>query len=344
MPRWGGNMAAHFWVRPVGLAISLMLAGCGETDLIFVTSTTGGVNLDTTTQQLSIGYDRTEGYLGPRFSDGSVVPALASFHGTASAKNQNVRDLFAAGDAAVTIAKGTAATSPELPAGSYETASKGRVFVGTSTNAGLKVGFDGPNAVTVNVGYRRNVLGVISPGVITRNNTSTLVYPSVIASVDAAASVSTPDATESTVSQFLLVGKAADEAAQKPGSAVTAGFAEDATKAFMGDKWLKTAEAERAAAEELLACYDEGILKAPLDKRDEFRAKFWKDSADAGIFPNTDDQMGMLNEISAPMPGDPVAADINFRSSLMVPSGNGDRAYKIKKLYDSVCGNKEGDE
>lgn len=306
-----------------GLTLSLLLVGCGDKDLVFVTSTTAGLNFDSTTQQLNIGYDRTEGYLGPRFADGSVVPALAAFHGSASVGQQSVRDLYAAGKAAVTIANGgNDAKASDPPADNTEPPTPlGRVFVGTSTSAGIKVGFDGATAAHVNVGYRRSVLGVVSPGIVNRGGKSVLVYPSVVASVDAANAISSPDATESKVGQFLIVGEAADRAALNPALPITEGFRNSAAAAFASDHWMAVAEDEVKVGSKINDCYDRKITSTEIKDREKLRSKFWGDAASKKIYPDTQNQQDYLNYLEKILKYDPVKADTVFKNSFKLSTG-----------------------
>ena len=53
------------------------LTGCTD-QVIFITKTSVGIDADTTLAAVSIAYDRTDGYLGPRYEDGSIPPVVSS--------------------------------------------------------------------------------------------------------------------------------------------------------------------------------------------------------------------------------------------------------------------------
>lgn len=322
-------------VRIAGMTsiCAIALGGCNATDLLFVTSTTAGVNADTTTQQLSIGFDRTEGYVGPRFPNGEVVPALASFDGTGSVTSPKGRDLFSTGDAAVIIAKGsqpgTAYVPPEAPADAAPAVE--RVFVGTATNIGLKVGFSAESAASVNLGYRRAVVGIISPGV-TRDEAGKAhyIYPSVIASSDARGLISTPTETKGRVSQFILVGRAAEVAADNDMFGIKRGFEEDAKASFTSAAWVANTESESKAALAFLACYDKVVAATP-----EKRPEIWAATGSARLYPGASNQEEVVKSLTV-LP-DFAAADVEFRDNFLIPNGVSGRAEKLAALTKIYC-------
>lgn len=312
---------------------AIALGGCNATDLLFVTSTTAGVNADTTTQQLSIGFDRTEGYIGPRFPNGEVVPALASFDGTGNVTSPKGRDLFATGDAAVIIANNgqpdTTYVRPEAPADAAPAVE--RVFVGTATNIGLKVGFNAESAASVNLGYRRAVVGLISPGVAHDTaGKAHYIYPSVIASSDARGLISTPTETKGRVSQFIIVGRAAEVAAKNEQFGITSGFEEDAKASFTSAAWVENTESESKAALAFLACYDKVIKDTP-----EKRPEIWAATASARLFTGAADQEVEVTGLKENT--DLAAADREFRENFQFTSGVAGRTERLAALTKIYC-------
>ncbi|MCW0182678.1 MAG: hypothetical protein OJI70_12960 [Zavarzinia sp.] len=312
---------------------AIALGGCNTTDLVFVTSTTGGVVADTTTQQLSIGFDRTEGYIGPRFPNGQVVPAMASFDGTGSVSSPKGRDLFATGDAAVIIANNglpdTAYVPPEAPADAAPAVE--RVFVGTATNIGLKVGFSGTSAVAVNLGYRRAVIGIVSPGVARDATDKTrYIYPSVIASSDARGLISTPTETKGRVNQFILIGRAAEVAASSDKFGIRSGFEDDAEASFTSAAWVANTESESKAALAFLACYDKVIKDAP-----QKRPEIWATVASARLYTGAPDQAAIVEDLTAIT--DMAEADRDFRENFLFTSGVSGRAERLAALTKIYC-------
>ena len=66
-----------------GFALSLIfITGCstlGKDNILFMTKTSLGVDVDTKPPTLEIGYDRKEGTISPTFQDGKVLSQVASF-------------------------------------------------------------------------------------------------------------------------------------------------------------------------------------------------------------------------------------------------------------------------
>lgn len=174
------------------------LAGCTNPDsVLFVTKTSISVlDADTKPPQISIAYDRTEGFIGPRFENGAVPPVYGSIESDAAILNPKVRQLYATGDAAELVTGGT-------PADCYkDLAGEARLmFFGTTTNTGLKITFGttgAPGAVALpdsfSFGFRRKEFSLIPVGETVRQSGPDCTpdtsgvrikrYPAVLASID----------------------------------------------------------------------------------------------------------------------------------------------------------------
>ena len=86
------------------LVLSLvLLGGCGlgEENILFMTKTSVGVDVDSTPPTLDIGFDRKEGTISPVFASGEVLPQMAGFSSELGFINQAIGQSFATGTAAV---------------------------------------------------------------------------------------------------------------------------------------------------------------------------------------------------------------------------------------------------
>jgi hypothetical protein len=80
----------------------LAMAGCTTTnDVLFVTKTSLGLDFDAKPASASIAYDRTEGYIAPRYDNGEIPPVVASIKSDAKIFNPKIKQVYATGDAAV---------------------------------------------------------------------------------------------------------------------------------------------------------------------------------------------------------------------------------------------------
>lgn len=211
----------------------LVLSGCANVDkVLFVTDTSFGINIDTKPATASIGYDRNEGYFGPRYQNGAAPPVLASLETGGNVFNPEIRQLYATGQAAAKAVNSEAVSGPTSL--SPDTGRKLMVF-GTSTNFGVKVGF-GTAAYpdSFSFGYKRKEMSWIPLGVgqaivkgKDRNGADTEivvpvhVYPSVLGTIDTTiATTGTVDGTGLTSRQFFATGEAAEALAVTEGQAL----------------------------------------------------------------------------------------------------------------------------
>lgn len=179
-------------------AAALLLSACASPSdsVYFITKTsTSIVDADTVPAGISIGYDRVEGYAGPRFADGSVFPVASAIESKGKGIGREVRQVFATGNAARIVTRQDTAdaqaaaragvdsalglqqsTDKSGASGSSGTEDKRKVvFFGTSTSVGLKMGFQAtaPLPSSFTLGYKRKELAVV-PVDQNRHNTSVL--------------------------------------------------------------------------------------------------------------------------------------------------------------------------
>jgi hypothetical protein len=199
------------------LAATGLVAGCANPDaVLFVTDTTIGMSADNTPPSVSIAYDRTEGYIAPRYQNGGVPPVVGSIETGGTIFAPTIKQVYATGAAAV-----KAVGAPNAPDGpkdlSGDPAQKRLVFFGTATTLGIKVGFAPSGAPdSMNIGFRRKEFSLIPLGAQTANGQTADVYPSVLATIDTTATAASLSGTGLTSKQFFATGQAAEVLATNP--------------------------------------------------------------------------------------------------------------------------------
>ena len=146
--------------RPAVLATCLLAQACVGTDnVLFVTTTNIGIDADTTPPNVSIAYDRYEGYFGPAYESGALPPVIARLELNTSVFAPKIRQLYASGDAAELVTKKDPGT-PEPR--ELKSAEKRVAFFGTGSVVGLKVAFT-PNGLpqSLSLGYKRKEFSLI---------------------------------------------------------------------------------------------------------------------------------------------------------------------------------------
>jgi hypothetical protein len=183
-----------------GAAVVLLLSGCVSKDLVFVTKTSMGIDVDGTPQAVSFAYDRVEGFVGPRYKDGTVPPVIGTIETDGAFPDRQVRQKFAIGRAAVLVAGGTA--SELTPDPNDETATT--MYFGTATTLGLKFGLDsaGTTVGSAVLGYKRKELSVVP--------VTGRTFPSVFATIGADTKPAAGANAKFGVTQFFATGAAAD--------------------------------------------------------------------------------------------------------------------------------------
>jgi hypothetical protein len=188
--------------------------------VLFVTKTSVGFELDSKPANANISYDRIEGYFGPRYENGAMPPVVASIQTDGKILNPKVKQVYGTGAAATNLVLG-GDQSVEAP--TDLTGSKKLVFFGTATTTGLKVGFTNNIPDSFSFGFKRKEFSLIPLGerkvdTADSNNPKRVVdvYPSVLASIDTGAGAGTPGETSLVTHQFFATGKAAVELGKDP--------------------------------------------------------------------------------------------------------------------------------
>src|SRR5258708_33308909 len=192
------------------------LCGCDSTDrVLFLTSTNMGINADVTSRTANIGYDRTEGVVGPAFVDTGDVPQVVAFiQSDLAVFNPKVKQLYATGAAAALATDSTLTKPNPLPPA---TGPRRVMFFGTTSNIGLKIGFAGDMPESINFGYKRKEMSLIPLHVANPDGSKPDIYPSVLASIDMAGTTGTLAQTGLSMTQFFATGVAATNLAVTPG-------------------------------------------------------------------------------------------------------------------------------
>lgn len=221
-------------------------AGCSTTDrVLFVTTTSIGMNLDTKPETASIGYHRIEGYVGPRYQNGAVPPVVASVATGGNVLDPTIRQVYATGSAATqAVGKSRAEIAREKLRG--DPTKKRLVFFGTTTNLGFSVGFSGggiPDSALL--GYRRKEFSLIPLATKTeQHGVDHDIYPSVLASINTTASAPSLQGTGLSSIQFFATGSAADSLAENPNiRSMFQQISRDAISASLTAEQRKKAEA-----------------------------------------------------------------------------------------------------
>lgn len=208
----------------------LALAGCASPDhVLFVTKTSIGIDFDLKPATASLGYDRIEGYVGPRYANGEIPPVVASVKSDGKIFSPEIRQVYATGDAAVIATGGKTSGRNRPMKGTREL-----MFFGTTTTTGIKVGFATGLPDSFVFGFKRKEFSYIPLGTVGSGQDERDVYPSVMASIDTAANISIDgkkDDTSLTNSQFFATGRAARQLAATP--KITAAFMAIAREAIL---------------------------------------------------------------------------------------------------------------
>lgn len=188
------------------LILGGMLGGCANTNeqVLFLTKTSLGVEVTAQPNSASIGYDRFEGYIGPRFENGAVPPVAASFETNGQLLGRKIRQLYATGPAALVVSGVKPVTDPDAPlTGAHKV-----MLFSTGTTVGLKIGFAATGATDVfTLGYKRREISIIP---ITEKQ-----FPSVLATIQTDVKADAKANAEFGVGQYFATGRAATAVAGK---------------------------------------------------------------------------------------------------------------------------------
>jgi hypothetical protein len=264
--------------RSLVALVVFCLGGCAASkeQVLFVTSTSFGVQFAKTPPTASIAYDRAEGYFGPSYSNGALPPVAAVFGSGGTIFQPQVRQLYTTGAAALLATKADeAALGPGQLLSSSDN-DKHIMFFGTGTTIGLKVGFD-PSGTpdTLSFGYRRLELSLIHLGHQTEDGVEVDVYPSVLASIDTTSSATSPADTGIHIQQFFATGQAADALATSDEvQAIIKGMATGSLTATLTDQ--QKADAAAGAADAKTIGDNLTAIKGCVAPNGAFDAAKWK--------------------------------------------------------------------
>lgn len=189
------------------VGVTLLLAGCAnDRHVLFVTKTSIGIDFDSKPAAASLAYDRVEGYIAPRYSNGEIPPVVASVKSDGTIFNPKIRQIYATGDAAEIVLKGAGSGTQAKPL----EGNKELMFFGTTTTTGLKVGFaSGLLPDSFIFGFKRKEFSYIPLGTVGAGATAYDVYPSILATIDTQANVGKGREAELSNAQFFATGNAA---------------------------------------------------------------------------------------------------------------------------------------
>lgn len=233
-------------------AVALLLAGCDTPDrAIFVTSTAIGVNADTTTRVVNLGYDRTEGFIGPDYvNDGAAPSAVGYLQSNLEVFAPKIKQLYATGRAAELV------TMDKLPTEQEQTDAltgpRRILLFGTSSNVGFKLGFSSAAGLpdSVVLGYKRKEASIIPFTAQDPVNGTQDKYASVLASIDMDQTTETLPTSNLKLTQFVATGMAARNLARD--DKIRDLFHSQAAEALL--QGASDAQKIRKTATDLVAC------------------------------------------------------------------------------------------
>jgi hypothetical protein len=200
----------------VALAGALIAGGCasGTDYATFVTKTSVSVvDVDSTPPSASLGYERVEGYLGPRLADGRAVPVVGFIRTDGKLMDRSLEQVYATGCAAEIVTAQSVPATP--PPGSACVRGKPTnqvlpMLFATGTVFGVAISVSQSSAPSLTLGYRRK-----EGSIVPVDDTS---MPSVLARhgnwVQAPSGTDTN--TQLGFSQYFATGLAADALAKVP--------------------------------------------------------------------------------------------------------------------------------
>lgn len=220
-----------------------LICGCATKDsVLFVTKTSLGVDFDSKPANLSVAYNRDEGYVGPRYDNGAVPPVVAKIKTDSGIFIAKVRQMYATGNAAIGL------SSDQQPVNNLELkGDKKAMFFGTSTTTGLKVGFTGYAPDSFSFGFKRKEFTYIPVGSVEGTDR----YPSVIGTFDTAAKATSSTDAGIMGIQFFATGTAAEYLAHQP--YMQNMFAEEVKDAFA--TYYESVSIQQDEITQVLKCY-----------------------------------------------------------------------------------------
>jgi hypothetical protein len=233
--------------------VLLLAGGCAQSDrVLFVTSSSLGINVDSKPAAASLAYDRTEGFIGPRYDNGGMPEVVAMIDSDGGLFEPEVRQIYATGAAATTAVGGNASGPTTLTGG------RKMAFFGTSTTTGFKIGFGeaAPIPDSFLFGFRRKEVSLIPLATTGTGNAQSDVYASVLGSYDSGvAATGKPNDSKFRMKQFFATGQAAELLAKRGEvRSVFASVAADSLKeALSPEAYAKNIDLGEAAQREQTA-------------------------------------------------------------------------------------------
>lgn len=273
------------------LALTMLLAACaqGPRNVVFVTKSSIGIDVEASTGTASLAYDRTEGYFAPRYTDQAPPTVYANMATNGKMIDRSIKQTYATGYAAELLSKPVPATpgpatrpallrptalatagaegTPVSSTAPLQSAAEPKALLfGTGTVFGFKLGI-GPTAIDAfTLGFKRKEMSVIP------QDERDGAFPSVLASIDTNAAATTVTASEAGVIQFFATGVAADNLAVN--ARIHDKFEDSALSAI--GAYREEERQQRRLALNTLSCL------ARLD--DEQAKRVWKNASDLGLF------------------------------------------------------------
>jgi hypothetical protein len=227
----------HFRVLVIPACV-VLLPACTDY-ATFVTSTDIGISADVNTQELHLGYVRTELFVGPGYPEYGAAPAAVGYLGSnLSVFSPKIKQLYATGDAAETVtqdqrqgadqqamqiqsqaaalaAAAIRADNPQGPPPGTLAGQRRPLVFGTGSNIGVQLGFTGGTPSKVKFGYNREELSIIPFRAQTPTTQSPDKYAPVLAAIDMDLSTPNLPETELVLTQFFATGAAAQNLAKR---------------------------------------------------------------------------------------------------------------------------------
>ena len=207
------------------LAACILLAACTDY-ATFVTATDIGISADVKTQDVNIGYSRTELFTGPGYPEQGEAPrAVGYIDSDLHVFQPHIKQLYATGEAAelVTLPPSMLPPPPLSPTNPDEPRYYGQrrpLVIATGANIGLKLGFGAgtaPVPSSIKFGYNREEVSVIPMRRELPTDKERDKYAPVLASMDMnLGGTSTQASTNLGITQFFATGSAARNLAVHP--------------------------------------------------------------------------------------------------------------------------------
>ena len=195
---------------------ALIVVGCasGTDYATFVTKTSVSVvDVDSTPPSASLGYERIEGYVGPRLADGRAVPVVGFIRTDGKLMDRSLEQVYATGCAAELVTARSVPTTPSPGSACVRGTPTNQalpMLFATGTVFGVAISVSQSSAPSLTLGYRRKE-GSILP-------VDAAAMPSVLARHGNWAQAPTVTNTNTSLgfTQYFATGLAADALAVEP--------------------------------------------------------------------------------------------------------------------------------